>query len=349
MKFTIQQIAFILNGEIKGNKDLEISNLGKIQEAKKGEIAFLANPKYEAFIYDTEASAVIVNKDFQPKQHINTTLILVDDAYSAFTKLLEEYEKIINKAKKGIEQPAFIAENAQIKEDVYIGAFAYISENAEIGEKTQIYPHTFIGNNVKIGKNTIIYAGVKIYKDCVIGDNCIIHAGAVIGSDGFGFAPQADGSYKTIPQLGNVIIENEVSIGANATIDRATMGSTIIKKGTKIDNLVQIAHNVVLGQNNVIASQTGIAGSTEIGDNCMIGGQVGIAGHLKIASKTNIGAQSGLGSNVTEENTNWHGSPAFDLKTFYKATAIFKKLPEIYKQINQLEKNYLNLLKKDTE
>jgi UDP-3-O-[3-hydroxymyristoyl] glucosamine N-acyltransferase len=349
MKFTVQQIALMLGGKIKGNADLEIRNLGKIQDAQEGDIAFLANPKYEPYIYTTQASAVIVGEDFDAKNTITATLIIVKDAYSAFTKLLEEYEKLVAFSKNGIENPSYMSESAQVGENLYLGAFAYVGNHVKIGNNCKIYPHVYIGDNVNIEDNTIIYAGAKIYKDCKIGKHCTIHAGAVVGSDGFGFAPQTDGTYKTIPQIGNVILEDYVSIGANTTIDRATMGSTIIKKGAKIDNLVQIAHNVVIGENTVIAAQAGVAGSTEIGSNCMLGGQVGIAGHLKIASKTNIGAQSGLGSNVTEEGTNWQGSPAFDLKSFYKSTAIFKKLPEIFKQLNELEKKVLTLLKKEKE
>ncbi|MFN3316798.1 MAG: UDP-3-O-(3-hydroxymyristoyl)glucosamine N-acyltransferase, partial [Raineya sp.] len=301
MQFTILQIAQILGGEVEGDANALICNLGKIQEGKAGDIAFLANPKYENFIYTTQATAVIVSKDFQPKQSVSATLIRVDDAYTAFSKLLETYEKMISAAKKGIENPSFIHENAVLGEDLYVGAFAYIGEKAKIGSNSKIYPHTYIAENVVIGENTIIYAGAKIYKNCIVGNNCIIHAGAVIGSDGFGFAPQADGSFQTIPQIGNVVIEDDVSIGANTTIDRATMGSTIIKKGAKIDNLVQIAHNVVVGENTVIAAQAGIAGSTEIGSNCMLGGQAGLAGHIKIANKTIVGAQSGLGGNIEEE------------------------------------------------
>jgi UDP-3-O-[3-hydroxymyristoyl] glucosamine N-acyltransferase len=343
MQFTVQQIAQILGGEIEGDAQALISNLGKIQEAKSGDIAFLANPKYENFIYTTQATAVIVSKDFQPKQHVSATLIRVTDAYSAFSKLLETYEKMILSDKKGKENPCFIHETATLGEETYVGAFAYIGEKAKIGDKVKIYPNVYIAENVSIGENTIIYAGVKIYKNCIIGSNCIIHAGTVIGSDGFGFAPQADGTYQTIPQIGNVIIEDNVSIGANTTIDRATMGSTIIKKGVKIDNLVQIAHNVVIGENTVIAAQAGIAGSTEIGSNCMLGGQVGVAGHIKIANKTIIGAQSGLGGNVEQEGLQLQGSPAFGVKEFYKTYAVFKKLPELYRQINDLERKLKNL------
>jgi UDP-3-O-[3-hydroxymyristoyl] glucosamine N-acyltransferase len=343
MQFTVQQVAQILGGEIEGDAQALISNLGKIQEAKSGDIAFLANPKYENFIYTTQATAVIVSKDFQPKQHVSATLIRVTDAYSAFSKLLETYEKMILSDKKGKENPCFIHETATLGEETYVGAFAYIGEKAKIGNKVKIYPNVYIAENVSIGENTIIYAGVKIYKNCIIGSNCIIHAGTVIGSDGFGFAPQADGTYQTIPQIGNVIIEDNVSIGANTTIDRATMGSTIIKKGVKIDNLVQIAHNVVIGENTVIAAQAGIAGSTEVGSNCMLGGQVGLAGHIKIANKTMIGAQSGLGGNVEEEGLQLQGSPAFGVKDFYKTYAVFKKLPELYRQINDLERKLKNL------
>ena len=343
MQFTVLQIAQILGGEIEGEATAFINNLGKIQDAKAGDIAFLANPKYENFIYTTQATAVIVSKDFQAKQAISAALIRVADAYLAFTKLLETYEKMISAAKKGIENPSFIHETATLEQDLYIGAFAYIGEKVKIGKQSKIYPHTYIAENVVIGENTIIYAGAKIYKNCVIGNNCIIHAGAVIGSDGFGFAPQADGSFQTIPQIGNVVIEDNVSIGANTTIDRATMGSTIIKKGAKIDNLVQIAHNVVVGENTVIAAQAGIAGSTEIGKNCMLGGQVGLAGHIKIANKTSIGAQSGLGGNIEEEGLQLQGSPAFAVKDFYKTYAVFKKLPELYKQVNALERKLQNL------
>ncbi|GAB4124560.1 MAG: UDP-3-O-(3-hydroxymyristoyl)glucosamine N-acyltransferase [Raineya sp.] len=343
MQFTVQQIAQILGGEIEGDDQAFITNLGKIQEAQKGDIAFLANPKYEHFIYSTQATAVIVSKDFQPKQAISATLIRVPDAYLAFSKLLATYEQMFVLAKKGIETPSFIHETATIGQELYIGAFSYIGEKAKIGNYSKIYPNTYIAENVVIGENTIIYAGVKIYKNCTIGSNCIIHAGAVIGSDGFGFAPQTDGSFQAIPQIGNVVIEDNVSIGANTTIDRATMGSTLIKKGAKIDNLVQIAHNVVVGENTVIAAQAGIAGSTEIGNNCMLGGQVGLAGHIKIANGTILGAQSGLGGNIEEEGQQLQGSPAFAVKDFYKTYAVFKKLPELYKQINALERKLQNL------
>lgn len=345
MQFTVLQIAQILGGEVEGNADAPINSLGKIQDAKTGDIAFLANPKYESFIYTTKATAVIVSKSFQAKHPLTTTIIRVEDAYSAFSKLLETYEKMTAVAKKGIETPSFIHETATIGQDAYIGAFAYIGEKTTIGNNTKIYPHTYIAENVVIGENTIIYAGAKIYKDCVIGNHCVIHAGAVIGSDGFGFAPQTDGSFQTVPQIGNVVIEDYVSIGANTTIDRATMGSTIIKKGVKIDNLVQIAHNVTVGENTVIAAQAGIAGSTEVGSNCMLGGQAGLAGHIKIANKTIIGAQSGLGGNIEEEGLQLQGSPAFGVKDFYKTYAVFKKLPELYRQIGALERKIQNLEK----
>lgn len=338
MQIPLTQIAQMLSARIQGNTDILISNIAKIQEAKTGDITFLANPKYEPYVYTTQASAVIVSKNFQAKHPIQATLLIVEDAYTAFSTLLQAYEKVIHVPKRGIEQPCFIDAKASVGKEVYIGAFAYLAEGVQVGDFVQIYPNTYIGENVTIGENTVIYSGVKIYKNCKIGSNCIIHAGAVIGSDGFGFAPKSDGSYQTIPQLGNVVIEDNVSIGANTTIDRATLGSTIIKKGVKIDNLVQIAHNVVIGENTVIAAQTGIAGSTTVGANCMIGGQVGIAGHLKIADKVNIGAQSGIGGDILQENTTWQGSPAIDLKEYYKAYAIFKKLPEIYRKISTIER-----------
>lgn len=337
MEFSLQQIAHILGGKVQGNENLKINNLGKIQDAKSGEIAFLSNLKYEPFIYTTNATAVIVGEDFVPKQPINAALIIVKDAYTAFSLLLEEYHKIITFSKKGIEQPVFLGENTQIGDKIYLGAFAYVGNKTQIGENCKIYPQTYIGDNVRIGKNTIIYAGVKIYADTVIGENCVIHAGAVIGSDGFGFAPQPDGSYKTIPQIGNVIIENNVSIGANTVIDCATMGSTLICEGVKLDNLIQIAHNVILRKNTVVAAQAGISGSTELGENCVIAGQVGIAGHLKLGNRTSVGAQSGVGKD-TEDGKNIQGYPAFEIMKFQRSTALFRKLPDIQKQINDIEK-----------
>jgi len=345
MQFTIKQIAHLLNGEIRGNEALTISNLAKIEQGKKGDISFLANQKYESFIYTTEASAVIVSRDFEPKKDISAALILVDNPYTAFTQLLEEYQKILNFSKKGIEQPSFSGSGTTFGEGIYQAAFSYVGANSIIGKNVKIYPQSYIGDNVTIGDNTLIYAGAKIYNNTVIGSNCVIHAGAIIGSDGFGFAPQEDGTYRTIPQLGNVIIEDNVSIGANTTIDCATMGSTIIRQGVKIDNLAQIAHNVEIGKNTVIAAQTGIAGSTIIGENCVIGGQVGFAGHISIANGTKIGAQSGVSKSIKKENTSITGTFAFDLNDYMRSSVIFRKLPELDKQIRELEKRLEDLMK----
>ncbi len=345
MEFTINQIAGMLKGEVQGDGHLKINMLGKIQDAKQGQIAFLANPKYEQFIYSTQASAVIVRKDFQAKKDIITTLILVDDPYISFTLLLEEYHKAINFQKSGVEEPSFISENVVTGKNIYRGAFSYIGNNVTIGDNVKIYPHVFIGDNVTIGSNTILHANVKLYADTKVGNNCMIHSGTVIGSDGFGFAPQEDGSYKTIPQLGNVIIEDNVSIGANTVIDCATLygDSTIIRQGVKLDNLIQVAHNVEIGRNTVIAAQTGISGSSKVGENNMIGGQVGIAGHLVIANNTGIGAQAGLGKSIKEEGSKIIGSPAFDVKEYYKAYAMFKRLPDLNERLRELEKKMLQL------
>ncbi|MCS6820904.1 MAG: UDP-3-O-(3-hydroxymyristoyl)glucosamine N-acyltransferase [Microscillaceae bacterium] len=343
MKFTARQIATMLCGEIKGNPDVQVHTLAKIQEGTEGSISFLANPKYEPYIYDTQASVVIVNKDFSPQREIKTTLILVEDAYSAFSKLLEEYEKLLLMAKRGIEQPCFIAEGVTIHETCYVGSFAYIGKGTSIGTNTKIYPQVYIGEKVQIGNNCIIYAGAKIFDNCVIGNNCIIHAGAVVGSPGFGFAPQADGSYKNVPQLGNVVIEDDVSIGANTTIDRATIGSTLIKQGAKLDNLIQIGHNVEVGRHTVIAAQTGIAGSSKVGDYCAIGGQVGLAGHLEIANRVQIGAKSGINSSVTEEGKQIQGYPAFEYNGFLRSSVIFRNLPELKRKIDELAKKIILL------
>ncbi|HXA02092.1 MAG TPA: UDP-3-O-(3-hydroxymyristoyl)glucosamine N-acyltransferase [Cytophagaceae bacterium] len=343
MEFTTQQIAFLIGGEIKGDQGAKINRLAKIQEAEAGSIAFLSNPKYENFIYSTDASAVIVGKDFVPKEELKTTLILVDDPYSSFSTLLEEYHRVISFQKSGVENPCFIGDNSSCGENIYRAAFSYIGTNTKIGKNVKIYPHVYIGDNVTIGDNTILYAGVKIYSDTIIGSYCTFQSGCVIGSDGFGFAPQTDGTYKTIPQVGNVIIENHVDIGANTVIDCATMGSTIIHEGVKLDNLIQIAHNVEIGRNTVIAAQSGVSGSTKIGDNCMIGGQVGIVGHIILADKTSIGAQSGVGKSINEKGTSIQGSPAFDYKKNLKSHAIFRKLPELQKRIEELEEKIINL------
>ncbi len=344
MEFTVSQIALLLGGEIQGDGQRKIKMLAKIQEAKSGEISFLSNPKYESFIYDTKASAVIVNKDFKSKKDIHATLIKVDDPYSSFTVLLEEYHKFISFQKSGIEEPSFIGNDCTVGESVYRGAFSYIGNNVKIGVNVKIYPHTYIGDNVEVGDNTILNAGVKIYPYTKIGFNCVFHSGVVIGSDGFGFAPQSDGSYKTIPQMGNVIIGNHVDIGANAVIDCATFhgDSTIIEDGVKIDNLVQLAHNVKIGKNTVIAAQTGISGSTEVGKNCVIAGQVGVVGHIKIADNTSVGAQAGI-SKSTKSGMKLWGTPAIDVIKYQRSYAVFKNLPDLNFRLKQLEEKMLNL------
>lgn len=340
MEFTVNQIAAMLKGEVQGNGNEKINMLGKIQEAKKGQIAFLANPKYEHFIYTTQASAVIVKRDFQARKEITTTLILVDDAYSSFTLLLEEYHRALSFQKTGVEEPCFIGKDTSVGKNIYRGAFSYIGNNTKIGDNVKIYPHVFVGDNVVIGDNTILHPNVKLYADTKIGSNCVIHSGTVIGSDGFGFAPQEDGTYKTIPQLGNVIIEDNVAIGANTVIDCATLfgDSTIIRQGVKLDNLIQVAHNVEIGKNTVIAAQAGISGSSKIGENNMIAGQVGIAGHLVIANNTGIGAQAGISKSIKEEGQRIIGYPAFDIKEYFKSYAVFKRLPDLNDRLRELEK-----------
>tara|TARA_B110000967_G_scaffold169405_1_gene178846 strand:- start:155 stop:1177 length:1023 start_codon:yes stop_codon:yes gene_type:complete len=336
MKFTATQIAEILNGEVFGNADVEVHTLSKIEEAAQGSLTFLANPKYTPFIYTTQASITIVGQDFVPENTIETTLIKVKDAYGAFSKLLEYYNHIKNN-KSGVESPIFIADSSTYGEGVYIGAFSHIGENVTIGDHVKIYPNTFIGDNVTIGSNTTLFSGVKIYSDCVIGAHCFINSAAVIGADGFGFSPDENGAYKKVPQIGNVIIEDNVDIGAATTIDRATLGSTIIKQGVKLDNHIQVAHNVVIGENTVIAAQTGIAGSAKIGSNCQIGGQVGVAGHIVIGNNVKIQAQSGIGHNI-KDNEVLQGSPAFSFRDFYKSYVHFKNLPTLVKTVNTLEK-----------
>ncbi|MTI21373.1 UDP-3-O-(3-hydroxymyristoyl)glucosamine N-acyltransferase [Fulvivirga sp. RKSG066] len=344
MEFTVEQIATMLEGEVKGDGSKKINMLAKIQDAGEGQISFLSNPKYEQFIYETQASAVIVKKDFSAKREIKPSLILVDDPYTSFTRLLEEYHKFISYQKSGIEEPSFIGENATVGSDVYRGAFSYIGNNVTIGDNVKVYPHAYIGDNVTIGDNSIIHPSVKLYADTKVGANCVIHSGVVVGSDGFGFAPQQDGTYKTIPQLGNVIIGDNVDIGSNTVIDCATFhgDSTKINNGVKLDNLIQVAHNVEIGSNTVIAAQTGISGSTEIGSNCVIGGQVGIAGHLKIASKTSIAAQSGIGKDTAEKDVMF-GSPAFDHKDYIRSYIVFRKLPDLSRRLKQLEEKVLDL------
>jgi UDP-3-O-[3-hydroxymyristoyl] glucosamine N-acyltransferase len=336
LKFTAQQIAGILEGEIIGNPDAEVSKLAKIEEGVGGSLTFLANPKYKNFIYSTEASVTIVNSDFEPEQALKTTLIKVQDAYKAFSKLLEYYNQIkLNKT--GIETPSFISDSVTYGDQLYIGAFSYIGDNVSIGENVKIFPNAYIGDNVTIGNNTIVFAGVKIYSDCVIGNNCVVNSGAIIGADGFGFAPNEQGEYAKVPQIGNVILEDYVDVGAGTTIDRATLGSTVIRQGVKLDNQIQIAHNVEIGKNTVIAAQTGIAGSTKIGENCQIGGQVGIVGHITIGNNVKIQAQSGIGRNI-KDNEVLQGSPAFSYGDYNKSYVHFKNFPKWAKTILELEK-----------
>lgn len=337
MKFTAQQIAGILDGDVVGNPNAEVSKLSKIEEGFEGSLTFLANPKYTPYIYSTKASITIVNKTFVPENVLKTTLIKVDDAYLAFSKILEYYNSI-KLSKIGIEQPSYISESANYGDAVYIGAFSYISDHVKIGNHVKIFPNTYIGENVVIGDNTIIFSGAKIYSETIIGNTCVINSGVIIGADGFGFAPNENGGYNKIPQTGNVIIEDYVDIGAVTTIDRATMGSTIIREGAKLDNHIQIAHNVDIGKNTVIAAQSGVAGSTKIGSNCQIGGQVGIAGHITIGNNVKIQAQSGIARNV-KDNEVLQGSPALALADYNKSYVHFKNLPKIVRDINDLEKN----------
>lgn len=315
---------------------VRVNTLSKIEEGKPGTLSFLANPKYTEFIYTTQASVVIVSKDFKPERPVHCTLIRVQDAYASFARLLEVYNQIV-RDKKGIEPGSFISETAHVGEDAYVGATAYIGKGAKIGKGSKIYPQVYVGDNVVIGDHTTLFPGVRIYSDCIIGSHCTLHSGVVIGADGFGFAPATD-NYKKVPQIGNVIIEDHVEIGAGTAIDRATLGSTIIRKGVKLDNLIQIAHNVEIGENTVIAAQTGVAGSTKIGKNCMIGGQVGIVGHITIADDSKIAAQSGVGADIKEPGTILQGSPAFGIGEFRRTYVVFKKLPEVDKRIQDLER-----------
>lgn len=338
MQFTALQIATLIQGKIEGDPDAKVSTVAKIEEAGEGTLSFIANPKYEEYLYSTNASILIVNDSLEITEEVKPTLIRVKDAYSGFAFLLEKYNEIIsNTGKIGIEEHAHVSKTATIGNNVYIGAFSYVGDNVIIGNNVKIYPGCYIGDNVVIKDDTKLFAGVKIYDGCAIGNRVIIHSGTVVGGDGFGFAPQNDGTYRKVPQIGNVIIEDDVEIGANTTIDRATMGSTIIKKGVKLDNLIQIAHNVEIGENTVIAAQTGISGSTKVGKNCIVGGQVGIVGHIQIADGTRINAQSGLSKTVSEPNTALTGSPAYDYKSSLKSQAIFRNLPELQQRLFKLE------------
>lgn len=341
MEFTAEQIAALISGEIEGDAQAIVREVAKIEEGKPESLTFLANPKYEHFIYTTQSSVVIVNKSFNPAKPLSATLIRVDDAYNALAKLLQIYEAMLPQ-KSGIEQPSFIDKSAKLGDEVYIGAFAYIGEKVTIGNNVRIYPQVYIGDGVSIADNSIIYAGAKIYKGCKIGANCIVHSGAIIGSDGFGFAPTEDGGFEKIPQIGIVVLEDNVEVGSNTTIDRATMGATIIGKGTKLDNLIQIAHNVEIGTNSVLAAQTGIAGSTKIGNRVMFGGQVGVAGHLKIADGVKLAAQTGVGKSITKEGSVQMGAPSFEAMQYNKAYVVFRKLPELKAKIDELEKQLSN-------
>ena len=344
MEFSAQQIAALLNGTVEGDENATVQGLSKIEEGASKTLSFLANPAYTNYIYTTDASIVIVNKSLRLEKPVKTTctLIRVDNAYESFAKLLEIYQQIKGQ-KTGIEQPSFISPNAQLGTDCYVGAFSYIGQNAVIGNNVKIFPHVFIGDNCAVGDNTTLYSGVKVYHDCKIGAGCTVHASTVIGSDGFGFAPNSDGqAFAKVPQIGNVVIEDNVEIGSNASIDRATLGSTFLRKGVKLDNLVQIAHNVEIGENTVIAGLSGVAGSTKVGKNCMIGAQVGIAGHLRIANGVKIAGQSGIGASIEKENEIVQGSPAFNIGEYKRSYVLFRSLPKLNDRISELSKKVNN-------
>lgn len=337
MQFTAAQIALLINGKVEGDAHVTVGSFGKIEEAAAGQLSFLANPKYEDYLYTTAASIVIVNESLELRQPVSAALIRVPDAYTAFATLLSKYQELKTQQMVGRQEPSYVSSTATIGEGVFIGAFAYIGDHVTIGNHVKILPHAYIGNQVSIGDHTILHPGVKIYHDCKIGSRVAVHAGTVIGSDGFGFAPQADGSFKKVPQIGNVVVEDGVEIGANATIDRATIGSTIIKSGAKLDNLIQVAHNVEVGNNTVIAAQAGVSGSTKIGNNVMIGGQAGIVGHITIADGSKINAQSGVSKSIKQPNTAVTGSPAFDYTSALRSQAVSRNLPELEKRIKELE------------
>ncbi|MGO4292927.1 UDP-3-O-(3-hydroxymyristoyl)glucosamine N-acyltransferase [Chitinophaga sp. RAB17] len=343
MQFSALQLATMLDGKLEGNPDVKVSNIAKIEEAGEGMLSFIANPKYEEFIYTTNASILIVNESLVIERPIKSTLIRVKDAYSSFALLLEQYRYLTGN-KSGIQQPSYIPASVKMGENVFVGAFAYLGENVVLGNNVKIYPGVYLGDNVIVNNDSILYPGVKVYDNCIVGSRVMLHAGCVIGGDGFGFAPQPDSSYKKVPQIGNVVIHDDVEIGANTTIDRATMGSTVIRKGVKLDNLIQVAHNVDIGTNTVIAAQTGVSGSTKIGQNCVIGGQVGMVGHIHIADSTKINAQSGLSKSITIPNTSLTGSPAYDYKSSLKSQAIFRNLPDLEKRVKELEEMVKQLL-----
>lgn len=342
MEFTARQICDLLNGKLEGREDIKISRLSKIEEGAEGSLTFLANPKYESFIYTTKASLVIVSDSFIPEKKLEPAIIRVENPYQSFVHLLEIYNQIRND-RKGIEEMSSISPDLVAGEGCYVGAFAYIGSNVTLGKNVKIYPHSFVGDNVSIGDNTILFSGVRVYSDCKIGSDCTLHSGTIIGADGFGFTPSNNNQYKKVAQIGNVIIEDFVEIGANTTIDRATLGSTILRKGVKLDNLIQIAHNVEIGENTVIAAQTGVAGSTKIGRDCMIGGQVGIVGHIEIADRVKIAAQSGIGTSITTPGEIVQGSPAFGIGDYKRTYVVFRKLPELEKRIKELEQTITDL------
>jgi UDP-3-O-[3-hydroxymyristoyl] glucosamine N-acyltransferase len=337
MKFKAEEIALYLKGEIVGDPNVAVGSVSKIEEGKPGTLAFLANPKYENYLYTSEASIVLVNKDFVPRQTVRPTLIKVENAYKAFASLLELYLKAKEIMKIGVEQPSFFHDSSEMGEECWLAAFSYVGRKSKIGNRVKLYPHVYIGDNVTVGDDSVLYPGVRIYDDCVVGNRCIIHAGAVIGSDGFGFAPQDDGSFKKIPQIGNVILEDDVEIGANTTIDCGTMDSTIIRRGVKLDNLIQIAHNCEVGDHTVMAALTGLAGTTKIGKNCKFAGQVGLAGHLTIGDNVQIGAQSGVTKNV-KSNEIILGSPAIDIKQAIRMYTVLRNLPQLRQEVIDLQK-----------
>ena len=342
MQITALALCELLQGTLEGNPDILINNVAKIEDGTPNALSFLANPKYEPFIYTTKSGVVLVSKEFKARQPIAATLIRVEDPYATFAFVLKKYQEIISK-KEGVEQPSFVSEGVVLLEGIYLGAFSYVGLNVKLGKNVKIYPNCYIGDNCEIGDNTTVFAGVKIYAYCKVGQHCVLHSGAVIGADGFGFAPKPDGTYEKIPQTGNVVLENYVEIGANTTIDRASIGSTVVKEGAKIDNLVQIAHNVEIGNHSVIAGQSGVSGSTKIGKNCMIGGQVGLAGHLEIADGTKIGAQTGISKSIKKTNSQLFGTPALELHQSLKAQAVYRNLPELQSTLHFLEKKLIAL------
>lgn len=337
LQFSAQQIAMMIQGKVEGDAAVAVAQFGKIEEAKAGELTFLANPKYEEFLYTTKASVVIINESQVLKTPIAATLIRVPDAYAAFATLLTKYQELKTQNLSGIQSPSYIASSAQLGENHYVAAFAHIGDNVQIGNNVKIFPNVVIGENVKIGNNVMLHPGVVIYADCILGNNITIHSGAIIGSDGFGFAPTADGSYQKVPQLGNVIIEDNVEIGSNTTIDRATIGSTVIKKGVKLDNLIQVAHNVEVGENTVIAAQAGLSGSTKVGKGVMMGGQAGTAGHLSIADGVKVAARSGITKTISNANSTITGFPAAEHSTALRAQIHLKNLPNLEKRVKELE------------